>query len=175
MPGSEPVTVTANSLGSRERSDTSQVLRCALADVYLICILIASGLLRGAEGLAISLKRPALCSPPFKQRRVIHKLQQRRSNFFRFRHSYMHRIKASFLECTSRIGYVSQPTDMSIAHTKPHLADIQDISAAGLRGSSEGCNAAQIGFRAILSVEEAQAARIVLKLIVSNYCHASRI
>jgi hypothetical protein len=66
----------------------------------------------------------------------------------------MHGIKASFLECTSRIGYVSQPTDMSIAHTKPHLADIQDISITRLRGAGEGSDASQIGFRAILSIEE---------------------
>src|SRR5258708_17006227 len=95
MPGSEPVTVTANSLGSRERSDTSQVLCCALGGrVFGLHSHIASGLLQGTEGLAISLKRPVLRSPPVK-RRVIHKLQQRRSNFFRFRHSYMHGIKAS--------------------------------------------------------------------------------
>src|SRR5207253_5052317 len=107
-----------------------------------------------AEGLAIGLTSPALCSPPVKQRRVIHKLQQGRSNFLRFRHSFVHGIKASFLECTSGIGHVSQPTDISIAHTKPHLVDIQDISMTRLRGASEGRDAAQIGFRAILSIEE---------------------
>jgi hypothetical protein len=155
MPGSEPVTINTNLLGSSERSDALQVLCGALgARVFGLHSHIASGLLRGAEGLAISPKRPALCSPPVKQRRVIHKLQQRRSNFLRFRHAPVHGIKASFLECTSRIGYVSQPTDMSIAHTKPHLADIQDISITRLRGAGEGSDASQIGFRAILSIEE---------------------
>jgi hypothetical protein len=43
---------------------------------------------------------------------------------------------------------------MSIAHTKPHLADIQDISITRLRGAREGSDASQIGFRAILSIEE---------------------
>src|SRR6266478_3221809 len=155
MPGAEPVTINTNLLGSSERSDALQVLCGALGGrVFGLHSHIASGLLRGAEGLAISPKRPALCSPPVKQRRVIHKLQQRRSNFLRFRHAPVHGIKASFLECTSGIGHVSQPTDMSIAHTKLHLADIQDISIPSLRGAGKCSNASQISFRAVLSVEE---------------------
>jgi hypothetical protein len=35
-----------------------------------------------------------------------------------------------------------------------YLSDIQDISVTRLRRASEGCDTAQIGFRAILSVEE---------------------
>src|SRR6266849_8872079 len=125
MPGSEPVTINTNLLGSSERSDALQVLCGALGGrVFGLHSHIVSGLPRGAEGLAISPKRPALCRPPVKQRRVIHKLQQRRSNFLRSRHTFVHGIKASFFECTSRIGYVSQPPDISMAHMKSHLSDI---------------------------------------------------
>src|SRR5437879_5492382 len=138
-------------------------------------MLIANGLLRWTEGLAIGLTRPALCSPPVKQRRVVHELQQGRSNFLCFRHSFVHGIKASFLECTSGIGHVSQPTDVSIAHTKPHLADIQDVSITRLRGSGEGSDAPQISFRAVLSVEAVQIIRTVRKRTVRNYCDISQL
>jgi len=124
------------------------------AGVNLVCILIASELRRGAERLAVSPKSSALSGPTVKQPWIVRELQQRRSNFLRFRHSFVREIKAGFLECTSGIGHVSQPTDRSIAHTKPHLVDIQDISITRLRGASEGRDAAQIGFRAILSIEE---------------------
>src|SRR4030095_6418109 len=80
-----------------------------------------------------------------------------------------------FLDCTSRISRVSQPTDISITHTKPHLSDIQNISVTRLRRASKGCDAPQIAFRAILSVQEVYTARIVLTLIVSNYCNTSQL
>src|SRR4030095_10691158 len=80
-----------------------------------------------------------------------------------------------FLDCTSRISRVSQPTDISITHTKPHLSDIQDISVTRLCRASEGSDAPQIGFRAIFSVQEVYTARIFFKLIVSNYCHTSQL
>jgi len=38
-----------------------------LRGVDLICILIESELLRGPEGLAVGLNRPALSGPPVKQ------------------------------------------------------------------------------------------------------------
>jgi hypothetical protein len=85
------------------------------------------------------------------------------------------KIEAGFLDCTSRISRVSQPTDISITHTKPHLSDIQNIRVTRLRRASEGCDAPQIAFRAILSVQEVYTARIVLKLIVSNYCYTSQL
>src|SRR6266478_4757712 len=88
--------------------------------------------------MAVSPKSSALSGPPVKQRWIVRELQQHRSNFLRFRHTFVHGIKASFLDCTSRIGHVSQPTDISIAHTKPHLVNIQDISMTRLRGASEG-------------------------------------
>src|SRR5712671_225659 len=56
------------------------------AGVHLVCILIASGLLRGAKGLAVGLKRPALSGPLVKQLWIVRELQQRRSNMLGFRH-----------------------------------------------------------------------------------------
>src|SRR5258707_8947993 len=125
MPGSEPVTIITNLLGSSERSDALQVLCGALGGrVFGLHSHIASGLLRGAEGLAVSPKRPALCSPPVKQPWIVRELQQRRSNFLRFRHTFVHGIKASFFGCTSRISRVSQALDIPMAHMKSHLSDI---------------------------------------------------
>src|SRR4030095_7475910 len=121
------------------------------AGVNLVCFLIASGLLRAAERLAVSLRRPALSGPPVKQRWIVRELQQRRGNFLRFWHAFVREIEAGFLYCIPRISRVSQPTDISIPHTKTHLPDIQDISVTRLRRAREGCDAPQIAFRAILS------------------------
>ena len=74
--------------------------------VCLICILIGSRLLR-PESLAVGLKRPTLSGPTLKQPWIVRELQQRRSNFLRFRHALVHRIKASFLVRTFGIRYVS--------------------------------------------------------------------
>jgi len=48
------------------------------------------------------------------------------------------------------------------------FAYIQNISITHLRGPSEGNDAAQIGFRANLSVEGVQIVRTVLKAIARN-------
>src|SRR5258708_25172713 len=92
--------------------------------VHLVCILIASRLLRGAEGLAVGLKRPALSSPPVKQRWFVLELQQRGSNLLGFRHVFVRGIKARFLVCAFGICHVSHPADISIAHTESSCADI---------------------------------------------------
>src|SRR5216684_192751 len=125
VPGSEPVTINTNLLGSSERGDALQVLCGALGGrVFGLHSHIASGLLRGAEGLAIGPKRPALSGPTVKQPWIVRELQQRRSNFLRFRHALVHGIKASFLVCTFGISRVLQPLDISMAHMKSHLADV---------------------------------------------------
>ncbi len=126
------------------------------AGVHLVGFLIVSRSVRTGEHLAVRLERqPVLNGPLVKQRWIVRELQQRGSNFLRFRHAYVHGIKASFLVCTSGIGQISQPPDISIAHMKSHLANIQDISIIHLRGAGEGNDAAQISFCAILSVEGA--------------------
>ncbi len=124
------------------------------AGVHLVGFLIASRSLRTGEHLAVRLKRqPVLNGPLVEQRWIVRELQQRGSNLLRFRHFFLCRIKASFLVCTFGIGHVSQPRDISMAHMKSRLADVQDISIIHLRGAGEGNDAAQISFRAILSVE----------------------
>ena len=120
------------------------------AGVHLVRFLIAIRSLRTGEHLAVRLKRqPVLNGPLVEQRWIIRELQQRRSNLLRFRHAFMHRIKASFLVCTSGIGQVSQPPDISIAHMESRCADIQDITITNSRRAGERNDAAQIGFRAI--------------------------
>src|SRR6266849_6377176 len=93
--------------------------------VHLVRFLTANRSLRMGEHLAVRLKRqPVLNGPLVKQRWIVRELQQRRSNLLRFRHPFVHGIKASFLVCTSGIGHVSQPPDISMAHMKSHLADV---------------------------------------------------
>ena len=124
------------------------------AAMHLVCFLIGSRSLRTGEHLAVRLKRqPVLNGPLVKQRWIVRELQQRGSNFLRFRRAFVYGIKASFLVCKFRICHVSQPPDISIAHIKSHLADIQDISIIHLRGPGQGSDAAQIGFCAILSFD----------------------
>src|SRR5216684_894498 len=154
-------------------------LRCFAArwaGVQLVRFLIASRSLRTGEHLAVGLKRqPVLNGPLVKQRWIVCELQQRGSNFLRFRHAFVHGIKASFLVGTSGIGQVSQPPDISIAHMKSHLADIQVISIIYLRGAGEGNDAAQIGFRAIFWRDEVYTIRTVLKAVIWNYCYSSQV
>src|SRR5712692_2966574 len=95
------------------------------AGVHLVGFLIASRSVRTGEYLAVRLERqPVLNGPLVKQRWIVRELQQRRSNFLRFRHPFVHGIKASFLVCTFGISRVSQPLDISVAHMKSHLADV---------------------------------------------------
>src|SRR6266849_4329650 len=134
-----------------------------LAGVHLVCILIASRLLRGAEGLSVGLKRPALGGPPVKQRWIALELQQRGSNLLGFRHAFVRGIKARFLVCALGVCHVSHPTDISIAHMESSCADIYVITLTHLRGGGEGHDAAQIGFRAIFWVDLAYTIRTVLE------------
>src|SRR5713226_9587952 len=146
------------------------------AGVHLVCILIASRSLRTGEHLAVRLKRqPVLNGPLVKQRWIVRELQQRGSNFLRFRHAFVHGIKASFLVGTSGIGQVSQPPDISIAHMKPHLADIQEINIMHLRGADEANDAAQIGFRSIFWSDGVYTIRTVLKPVIWNYCYSGQV
>src|SRR5713101_2505471 len=140
------------------------------AGVHLVRFLIASRSLRTGEHLAVRLNRqPVLNGPLVKQRWIVRELQQRGSNFPRFRHAFMHGIKASFLIFTFGIGQVSQPPDISVAHMKSHLADIQDISITHLRGAGEGNDAAQICFRAIFWSDGVYTIRTALKAVARNY------
>ncbi len=124
------------------------------AGVHLVCIPIVSRSLRTAEHLAVRPKRLAVLNGPLvKQCWIVRELQQCSSNFLRFRHAFVRGIKASFLVCTSGIGHVLHPPDISKTHLKSHLADVQDIRITHLGGAGEGNDAAQISFRAILWVE----------------------
>src|SRR5258707_1255713 len=66
------------------------------AGVHFVCILIASRLLRGAEGLSVGLKRPGLSGPLVKQRWIVLQLQQCGSNMLGFWHFFFSGIKAGF-------------------------------------------------------------------------------
>src|SRR5260370_41695305 len=146
------------------------------AGVHLVGFLIASRSLRTGEHLAVRLKRqPVLNGPLVKQRWTVRELQQRGSNFLRFRHAFVHGIKASFLVCPFGIGNVSKPRDTSIAHMKSHLADIQDISIIHLRGAGDGNDAPQIAFRGIFWGDRAYTIRTILKAVIWNYYSCSQV
>src|SRR5260370_38164008 len=141
------------------------------AGVHLVGFLIASRSVPTGEYLAVRLERqPVLNGPLVKQRWIVRELQQRRSNFLRFRHAFVHGIKASFLVSTFEIAHVSQSANISIADMKSHLADIHDVSIINLRGAGEASDAAQIGFRAILWGDGGYPIRAVRQAVCRNYC-----
>src|SRR5260370_657713 len=146
------------------------------AGVHLVGFLIVSRSLRTGEHLAVRLERqPVLNGPLVKQRWIVRELQQRGSNFLRFRHAYVHGIKASFLVCTSGIGQVSQPPDISIAHMKSHLAKIQAISIIHSLAPHEVNSAPQISFSSIFWSDGVYTIRTILKAVARDYCHTSRV
>jgi hypothetical protein len=125
-------------------------------------------LLRGVEGLAVGLKRPAPRGPLVKQRRIVLQLQQRGSNMLGFGHFFFRDIKAGFFEFAFGICYISHPPDISIAHMESSCADIQDVAITHLRAAGEGNDAAQICFRAIFWVVGARTVRTVLRTVTRN-------
>ena len=146
------------------------------AGVHLVGFLIASRSVRTGEYLAVRLERqPVLNGPLVKQRWIVRELQQRRSNFLRFRHPFVHGIKASFLVSTFEIAHVSQSANISIADMKSHLSDIHDISIINLGGAGEGSDAAQIGFRAILWGDRVYPIRAILQAVIRNYGHSGQV
>src|SRR5258708_34082143 len=144
------------------------------AGVHLVGFLIASRSVRTGEYLAVRLERqPVTHCRLVKKRWIVRGLQQRRSNFLRFRHPFVHGIKASFLVSTFEIAHVSQSANISIADMKSHLSDMHDISIINLRGAGEGSDAAQIGFRAILWGDGGYPIRAVLQSVTTNYSRSA--
>src|SRR5258708_20449839 len=92
------------------------------AGVQLGSFLIASRSLRTGEHLAVRLNRqPVLDGPLVKERWIVCELQQRGSNFLRFRHAFVHGIKANFLGCTAWLAHLPHPPLISLPPTNPPL------------------------------------------------------
>src|SRR6266849_1276934 len=106
------------------------------AGVHLVRFLIWRRSPRTAEYLAVRLKRqPVLNGPLVKQGWIVRELQQRGVDFLRFGHAFVRGIKACFLVCTSGVGHVPKPPDISIAPMTAPLADIQDIRIIDLHAT----------------------------------------
>ena len=95
---------------------------------------------------AVSLKHEAaLIDPLVKQRWIVLELEQGSSNSLRLWHPSVGGVKAGLPVETVGIGRISQPPDISVAHTELLCTYVQDITIIYLPGTGKGSDAAQIG------------------------------
>ena len=93
--------------------------------LYFVCILIASRSLPWLNTCTVSLKHEtALSDPLLEQRWIVLELEQGRSNLLRFWDFSVRGVKAGLPVYTLGIGRVSQPPDISVAHSESRRAYI---------------------------------------------------
>ncbi len=110
--------------------------------------------MRPAKHMAVGLICQAvLAGPLIKQCRIALELQQERSNFFRPRHTFVRRIKASFVISIFGVFRISLPSDISITQIESRLADIEGIMIVRLRSTGESNDVVQVLFRATTSTD----------------------
>jgi len=155
MAGSERVTITTNCSAPVSTAMRFRYFAARWAGVHA-CIWFASSsqvdYCVGRKAWPSALNATALSGPTVKQPWIVRELQQRRSNFLRFRHAFGARDKSKFLNAHSGSVVVSQPLDISMAHMKSYPCRRLGYKHHHLSGAGDGSDALQISFRAILSV-----------------------